>query len=656
MSTRLGTFMPRLFCLLVLFLVGGRSVAPAAEPIDPYRQARERIERLQSQRRVPEIPPAGQRLRVVIDADAHNEIDDVWALALALLSPERLQIEGIVAANYDNANEGAGPQSIATSAATIHTLLEKAGRAGTIPIKHGSPPMRYQFEPSESDGVDFIIERAMAATPEDPLWIIGLGAATNLASAYLKEPRIAERAVIFWHGRTEWPQKATNFNVHGDVRAARILFHGEMPFVLFDTGSRLFCPMEESAQWVGTGPLGRFLHEFRYKGGWYRSPTKGFFDLGDIAVLVDPSLGRWETVACPEVGWDLGYRFRDTKGRILRCSDVDRDGTFALLTRKLRESGAAGGGVAADKARVIFDTDVGGDIDDAGAMAVLHALADAGEIELLAMGVVNGHEAAVPYTDALNTWFGRPDLPVGTIKTRAPFDRDTFMAPIVARFAHDLTKAMAPEVVSLYRRVLAAQPDGSVTLIAVGPASNISALLDSRPDEHSPLSGVELVRRKVKFYSAGGNGDGMLPHGKPGFNYHMDAASARNELARMPAEVPMVFAGGSGWKLQIGSCYRDAPPDSLPRQSFEAYFKGAAEMDRPTWDQLRVLYACRPSVRGWFETSAAGDIAMDENENLHWSPAPVRNRAYAYVKDMEAVRAMLTELMLAAPRTRPPTS
>ena len=66
--------------------------------------------------------------------------------------------------------------------------------------------------------------------------------------------------------------------------------------------------------------------------------------------------------------------------------------------------------------KIIFDTDVGGDVDDAGALAVLHALADRKEIEILAIGVVIGHEDAVPYVDAVNTWYGRPDLPIGTIK------------------------------------------------------------------------------------------------------------------------------------------------------------------------------------------------------------------------------------------------
>lgn len=302
--------------------------------------------------------------------------------------------------------------------------------------------------------------------------------------------------------------------------------------------------------------------------------------------------------------------------------------------------------------RVIFDTDVGGDIDDAGAFAVMHALADLGELEILAIGVVNGHEAAVPYTDALNTWYGRPDLPVGTIKTKAPFDKDLYMAPIVAAYPHDLTKDAAPEVVSLYRKVLALQPDHSVTFVVVGPPTNISNLLDSPPDDYSPLNGVELMRQKVKFCGAGGNGDGKLPHGKPGFNYQMDYRSARNELEKMPVEFPMVFAGGTGYKLKIGSCYWEASPENIVRKSFEAYYKGAPDMDRPTWDELRMLYAARPAARKNFETSPAGNIMLDDQNLIHWTPEPMRNRAYAYVKDMEAVRAELTELMMHVPAGR----
>jgi hypothetical protein len=307
---------------------------------------------------------------------------------------------------------------------------------------------------------------------------------------------------------------------------------------------------------------------------------------------------------------------------------------------------------AGAKERVIFDTDVGGDVDDAGALAVLHALADRGEIEILAIGVVIGHPAGVRFVDAVNTWYGRADLPVGTIKNGAPYDRDEYMASIVAEYPHDLAQEAAPDVVKLYRQVLAKQPDRSVTLIVVGPATNVRDLLKSGADEHSPLSGVELVRQKVKFYGAGGNGEAGLPNGKCGFNYQTDIPAAQGELQLMPADFPMVYAGGSGKTLKVGSSYRRAKPDHIVRRSYEAYYKGEAQ-DRQTWDQLRVLYASRPSVRKLWDTSAPGKIELSNSGDIKWSETPQENRAYAYVNDMSAVRELLTELMMYDPRDKP---
>jgi len=302
-----------------------------------YRQIREAISQREAKsRKVPKIPPKGERLRVIIDTDAKNEIDDIWAIALAILSPERFKIEGFVAANFDNSRLEAGPDSIEASLKEIKTILGKAGLAGKWPVLRGSHPMRYKYEPSESEGVDFIISRAMESTPDDPLWIVGLGAATDIASAYLKEPRISDRVVVFWHFRTRWPEKCWNFNVIGDVRAARTVFHSDLSFVLFDTGTHLYCPMKESEQFTSCGALGKYLHEYRYESSYYQRSNKGFFDLGDIAALVDPDLASWEVTDCPEVDWDLVYQFKKTKGSILRCYDIDRDKTFELFGRKLR--------------------------------------------------------------------------------------------------------------------------------------------------------------------------------------------------------------------------------------------------------------------------------------------------------------------------------
>ncbi|WP_299531502.1 nucleoside hydrolase [Ulvibacterium sp.] len=289
---------------------------------------------------VPIIPPNDEKIRTIIVTDAKNEIDDVWAIALAILSPERLQIEGFVGSNFDHVF-GVGKKSISESVSVIKTILDKAGLKGKYPVYAGSHPMQYQFEPSHSEGVDFIIEKAMEGSKENPLWVIGLGSATDLASAYLKEPKIADRIIFFWHGRTEntWPYRAHNYNVKGDMHAARMLFHSPVPLVLFDTGTNLSAgTMEESKEKVEPfGELGKYLYNYRFKSDYWQGTKKGFFDLGDIAVLIDPELGQWEETVCPTITTYMDYNFYKTNGKFLRCKKVDRNGTFKMLYRKLEE-------------------------------------------------------------------------------------------------------------------------------------------------------------------------------------------------------------------------------------------------------------------------------------------------------------------------------
>jgi hypothetical protein len=296
------------------------------------------------------------------------------------------------------------------------------------------------------------------------------------------------------------------------------------------------------------------------------------------------------------------------------------------------------------KEKIIFDTDIGGDIDDAGAMAVLHTLMRRGDIELLAVGIVNGHVNAVPYVDAINTFFGHPDLPVGTIKGKGPLDRDRYMGPLLGDYPHDLTKQSAPEVVDLYRKILAAQSGTSVTIIVVGQCTNISALLDSGPDAHSPLTGVELVRKKVKFYAAGGNGDGGLPEGRCGHNYRTDLASANNELSKLPSDFPTFFAGGSGPKIRTGNDLYGLPEDDIILRSYINYFDGS-NLDRPSWDQLRVVYGCLPAERERWSHAGSGVITL-EGETIRWTGSQPLNRSYGYVKDVAGMRDLLSTLML----------
>lgn len=278
-------------------------------------------------------PPQGE-LRVIIDTDTANEVDDQWAIALALGFPERLKIEGFVAAHY---GQRGGSKGITKSRTSLEATLTAAGMAGKFTLKNGSDPIVYRDRAPESEGVDWIIEKARTATPEKPLWLILLGPATDGAAALLKAPDIADKVIIFWHGRSDWPEKCANFNATNDPLATQLLFELPCRFVLFDTGANLTMPMDESERRVGSaGSLGKFLHDIRKRSPYASRADKGMFDLGDIAALIHPAgTCQWEVAQAPSVRPDYRYDFKKTNGPLLRITTMDRDASFALLDQAL---------------------------------------------------------------------------------------------------------------------------------------------------------------------------------------------------------------------------------------------------------------------------------------------------------------------------------
>jgi purine nucleosidase len=286
-----------------------------------------------AQRPFPIWPPSG-RVDMIIDADVANEVDDQYAISLALGFPEKIRIVGFVAAHFGDAG---GETGVAKSRKELETLLDKARMAGKFPIRNGADPFQYADRIPHSDGVDFIVEQSRKATPESPLWLVLLGPATDAAAALLKAPDIASRMIVFWHGRTQWPLRAWNFNAHNDIRAARFLFELPCRFVLFDTGTYLRAPMEQTAaRYAPISGLGRFLHEIRLRRPAFQAPEKGFFDLGDITAFVDPGAVRWEVVKAPRVDQGLNYDHTKTHGDIVRIYHVESKAAFDLLEQALR--------------------------------------------------------------------------------------------------------------------------------------------------------------------------------------------------------------------------------------------------------------------------------------------------------------------------------
>lgn len=335
------------------------------------------------------------------------------------------------------------------------------------------------------------------------------------------------------------------------------------------------------------------------------------------------------------------------------------------------------GSASAAPKKVIFDTDMIGDYDDVGAMAVLHKLADGGECEILATVSSSHSNASVGTVELLNRYYGRPDIPVGAVKgdgvgggSETPAHRshrkyEDLLTRYPGWWRHRNANA-SPDATDVYREVLAAQPDGSVTVITVGFLTNLRKLLQSKGDRFSPLDGTALVKAKVKEWYVMG---WALPKGRE-FNIYSDAASAKYVLEHWPTRMVIddfwfsvyIFAGRKVAALPDSrNPVRDIfarcipPPEKCPTAAevvASGRFKDNVKEGHNCFDQSCVFGAVRGE--GSFFTLRRGRLAMpgDTGENVwtddpngpHYAMAPLEGWP------RERIAAVLDDLMAAPPK------
>jgi inosine-uridine nucleoside N-ribohydrolase len=298
--------------------------------------------------------------------------------------------------------------------------------------------------------------------------------------------------------------------------------------------------------------------------------------------------------------------------------------------------------------RLIFDTDIGNDVDDALAMGLIHALQSRGKCELLAVTVTKDHELAGPFVDAINHFYGRGEIPVGVVRDGVTPDRGKFLGLATEpgpdgdlRYPHDIRSGEdAPEAVSLLRQILAGQPDGSVVIAQVGFSTNLARLLESGPDDASPLPGRELVSKKVRLLSimAGAFApiDGKERYGE--YNVVQDLDSARSLVEGWPT--PIVF---SGFEIGIAITY---PAASIERDFAYVEHHPVAEAyqryeptphERPTWDLTSVLFGVEPD-RGYFDLSPPGRVVVDDDGQTRHLPDPSGNHRFLIASPEQVIR------------------
>jgi purine nucleosidase len=296
------------------------------------------------------------------------------------------------------------------------------------------------------------------------------------------------------------------------------------------------------------------------------------------------------------------------------------------------------------QAPVVFDTDMGNDVDDALALAMLHALESRGECRIVAVTITKDNPWAAPFIDLVNTFYGRPAIPIGMVKGSGITPEDSAMIRVPAErkrpdgsfvYPHKiLSGADAPDAVQVLRKALEAQPDQSVVMVQVGFSTNLSHLLnDSR----------ELVSRKVKLLVMMA---GDFAKRNPEFNIKMDIPSAQKLFQNWPT--PIVTSGfeiGSSMLFPASSVARDFPKSHPVADAYRNYKK--FPYDRPTWDLTAALYAVRPND-GYFSLSEPGSIQVDAAGVTTLIPAAKGKHRYLVMNDVERARALEAMILLSS--------
>ena len=272
-----------------------------------------------------------------------------------------------------------------------------------------------------------------------------------------------------------------------------------------------------------------------------------------------------------------------------------------------------------NKISIIFDTDLGPDYDDVGALTLLHALADSGKVNILATISSNKHEQVIPCIEVINTYFNRPSIPVGAPKSEGGVNLTTWhkvkwTEVLPAKYKHSTARTSdAPDAVKVYRKVLREQPDNTVVICTVGFLTNLKDLLLSKGDEISSFTGIELVTRKVKHLVSMA---GSFPEGRE-FNVYCDASASITVTEQWPTEI--IFSGFEiGNKVFTGKKLVQMDVQNNPvREAFELCFAEGDPHGRMSWDQTAVLVAAK-GTEPYFSTER-GTIFVNQEGRNTWT-------------------------------------
>jgi len=302
--------------------------------------------------------------------------------------------------------------------------------------------------------------------------------------------------------------------------------------------------------------------------------------------------------------------------------------------------------------RLIVDTDMSGDCDDCGAMAIAHQFANDGEAEILGVMVNDGDPYTPACLDAINTYYGRPGIPIGVGKN-LPIATTSLYAETVAKSFPNrvINHPNLPDAVELYRKLLSEQPDHTVVIASIGFLSNLKNLLNSGPDKYSSLSGVELVRRKVSYAAVMGGvypASSTPPYNFAEYNFTNDPYATLEFINKFPR--PIMFSGFEiGAQIFTGSGLSN--PQKNPVCLAYQLYVGAGN-NRNSWDPTGVFCAIRGLAGVWKATTNGSVQITDAKADDRWVSSPIKNQVYlVQYSDPSIVASTLEQLITAPPRS-----
>jgi hypothetical protein len=305
--------------------------------------------------------------------------------------------------------------------------------------------------------------------------------------------------------------------------------------------------------------------------------------------------------------------------------------TLVICSSLLWSGCSADPGTVNEPVKIILDTDMGSDCDDAGALALLHRYADLGLAEIIGCIYSSGK---VPYgagiTEAINIYYGRPDIPIGAYygdEVGDPVDKMTagkLVRDTVAFGNSIIYNTDAEEQTRLNRRLLSEQEYGGITYITIGHTKGLYQLLVSEPDDISPLNGRELIEKKVDRWVALGalnaNNEGNYFVRDWNFFFNETAPYTGYLVENFPVPVYYIDAGTN---VMTGKSLKYTPPGNILRTVYRDWlwevFNYTFDDQRPSWDLAAVYFAVK-GTGDFLENTGRGSLEFDAGRGCRWHP------------------------------------